>query len=405
MNPPARTNRGNTQPAFAEGPAKAAAVKELEEAVARAKRTTALFDQCNPTIAENDAAASDNVFASLLRGETSLAPLAELNPPENPGELEHSNKGKRVMNGASNAHEKLKKMKNEKKRIEDENGGKPLEEVVKEHHGNDIDLCVPSLDAAGVEMGCRESLRDGIRESKESGIFLRGNSVHALGQQNGRDLSKRQIQNINYRAITHGTSAENAGYMVGSMGTIVNPRGRTVDAAISKAQKAIDNLGEHNQKNAKNWDTEIPIIARGQGMPGSGVPEVGLRLVNKENETFDLRTMSEEDISELRKDNVIVGFQIRELLDYDNFIRHIRHDEATKADNIPGEKARKAAWKMLRKTAKKSFTGVNNTMRFEFERYDEDGVLPNSVGSTATRRKEAGFRFKIRDPENQRFEL
>lgn len=399
MIPPTRKSRGNTQPTFADEQAKAAAVNELGKAVARAKPV----DQCdpNPTIAENDDAA---FFASLLRGETSFAPLDELNRPENPGKLEHSANGKRVMNGMSNGHEKLKKMKNEKKRIEDKNGGKSLEDVVKEHHGNDIDLCVPSLAPAGVEIGCRESLRDGIRESKDSKVYLRGNSVNALGQQNGIDLSERQLQDINYFAIMRGTSAEYAGYVVGSMGTIVNPQGRTVDAAISKATKAMDNLGEHIQKIAKNWDTVIPGIARGQGMPGSGVPDFGLRLINKENEPFDLRTMmSEEDIMKLLE--VIVGFQIREPSGWDNFIGHNWPEEAKKADNMRGEKARNAAWRRLRDTAKKSFNNKMGAMPFEFERYDENGVLPGSVGSHAMRRKEAGFRFKIKDPENQRFEL
>ena len=185
---------------------------------------------------------------------------------------------------------------------------------------------------------------------------------------------------------------------------MMNPRGRTVDAARSKATRDMDNLGEHNQKNAKNWSTEIITLARGQGMPGSGVPEFGLRVINKKNEPFDLRFVSEKDIMKLLE--VIVGFQIREPSKWDNFIKHTRPDEATKADNTPGgKKARNAAWRTLRGITKNSFTNRQNAMSFEFERYDEDGVIPESVGSTATRRKEAGFRFKIRDPENQRFEL
>ena len=79
---------------------------------------------------------------------------------------------------------------------------------------------------------------------------------------------------------------------------------------------------------------------------------------------------------------------------------------ATKADNMPGgEKARNAAWRKLRNTARKSFINVTSAMPFECERYDEDGVLPESVGPNAPRRKEAGFRFKIKDPKKQRFEL
>jgi hypothetical protein len=407
MNQPARTNRDNKQPTFAEGPAKAAAVKELEKAVARTKHTAAPSDQCDPpTIAENgDAAAA--FFASLLSGETSFAPLDELKRPENPGKLEHSENGKRVMNGTTNTHEKLKKMKKEKKRIEDENGGKSLKVVIKEHPANGIDLAVPALVPAGDEMGWRESLRDGsydTKESKESKDVLHGDSDNALGQQNGLDLTRNQVQHINYRATTRGHPATNAGYQVGSMGTIVNPRGETVDAAISKATKTMNNLGEHNQKNAKNWSTEIITLARGQGMPGSGVPEFGLRVINKKNEPFDLRFMSEKEIMKLLE--VIVGFQIREPSEWDNFIRHIRSDEAKKADNMPGgKKARNKAWGELRGSVKSSFIVKNSRMRFECERYDEDGVLPDSVGTTATRRKNAGFRFKIKDPENQRFEL
>jgi hypothetical protein len=409
MNPPTRTNRDNTQPTFAEGPAKAAAVKELEKAVAGTKRTAAPFDQCdpNPTIAENGGAA---FFASLLSGETSFAPLTELNPPENPGKLEHSENGQRVMNRTTNAHEKLKKMKKEKKRIEDENDGKSLEVAIKEHPANGIDLAVPALVPAGNEMGWRESLRDGsynTKESKESKDFLHGDSDNALGQQNGLNLTRNQVQTINYRATMRGHPATNAGYQIGSMGTTVNPQGKTVDAAISKATKAMNNLGEHNQTVANDWDTEIPRLAREQGMEDSGVPEFGLRLINKENEPFDLRIMSEQEIRTIRElCKVIVGFQIREPSEWDNFIRHIRSDEAKKADNMPGgKKARNAAWRRLRDSVKKSFIGVGTKMRFECERYDEDGVLPDSVGPTATRKKNAGIRFKIKDPENQRFEL
>jgi hypothetical protein len=301
-----------------------------------------------------------------------------------------------------NATEKQQEAEDDLKRKQDQ---------LVNHPGKDVNLTVPAYAGGGKELRREEELRTAscnTLEVRKSAQVLPGDSENALGQQNGIDLPLHKFLHSHNKAVRYGYSGDNAGFQIGSLGESENLRGEPVDAAKQIACRAIyagdvkknRGLAKHHQKIANNWKTVIPWYARHHGKQGKF-------LIDENNIPlqFDLRNLSDEEIMEVLQD--VRGFQLDTPSEYDEFIKIVWPKKAKEADNVKGgEQARKLAWTLLRDKMKTSFVGRDAAMKFEHERYDKDGVLPQKRGPPAkgSRIENAGHRFKIKNNE-ERFEL
>jgi hypothetical protein len=302
---------------------------------------------------------------------------------------------------------KLRKIENNKRvkagiaKLEDKYG-KPIEDLLTSHPGNDIDFTIARFRSGAEEMNIpSECLVDASLSTKVNGVeppaplnVWRGDSKFALPQQNGLDLTASQFLKKHYDAVYTGTSCEYGGFTLGSLGTKTS-QGKTVDAARSKAARAQYEDGKCvtvvNEREALEIDILVPsMVKEGQD---------GVRFIDKDNQRLNHTNMSNAEYKEM-VENEARGFEVSPA-NMDSFLERIDRELKKKRKNDDNKKEEKARSKKVkitwekRNNMMKRFTSSTTKMRFTHERFDEKGIVDATFGPNSNRRKNAGHRFTI----------
>jgi len=285
----------------------------------------------------------------------------------------------------------------------EEKYGKPIEDLLTSHPGNDIDFTIPRFRSGAEEMNIPpECLVDASLSTKVDGVkpdaplsVLRGDSEFALPQQNGFDLTAKQVLRKHYDAVYIGTSCNYGGFTLGSLGTKTSQR-KTVDTARSTAARAIYEDGKGvavvHERNALEIDVLVPLLAK-EG-------QYGVLFIGENNQRLNHTNMSKAEFKEI-VENDARGFEVRDPVNMDSFLERIDRELKKKRKNDDNKKEEKARSKKVKITWEKRndmmkrFTSSTTKMRFTHERFDEKGIVDATFGPNSNRRKNAGHRFTI----------
>ena len=283
------------------------------------------------------------------------------------------------------------------KRKREEHGGKSIKEAleIQRSKAKVIDLSNPFTGPALRKLGLPEHARTASLaqegHEKEMAAILRPDDECALPQQHN-DLTGKQVLKKNYDAARYGgpRAGEFSGFTYGELGTIKNGKGKTVDAARSQASKAMKPFEGHLAKVSFNQPQEIPKLVRNQGKKGS-IPADSIQLIDIDDQPIDHRNTTEEEFQQLVRG--AHGYEMKDTTSFDAVIAHFRPKEAKRA------RRDKAKWRDLR-------SGFISTCKsdFEFERFDDDGVLSlSNDGPKSLRRANAKYRLRFIE-NDKRFE-
>ena len=128
------------------------------------------------------------------------------------------------------------------------------------------------------------------------------------------------------------------------------------------------------------------------------MPAGSIQLINGNDDPIEHRNTTKKRFGELVREEAR-GFILENTASYDALIAQIYPTDAKKA----GKDSQK--WSTLRKKFNMACQATGVGMKFEIERFDDDGVLPGTevLGPNTTRRKLAKYRFRLTD-EKQGFE-
>jgi hypothetical protein len=257
----------------------------------------------------------------------------------------------------------------------EEKYGKPIEDLLTSHPGNDIDFTIPRFRSGAEEMNIPpECLVDASLSTKVDGVkpdaplsVLRGDSEFALPQQNGFDLTAKQVLRKHYDAVYIGTSCNYGGFTLGSLGTKTSQR-KTADTVL------------------------VPLLAK-EG-------QYGVLFIGENNQRLNHTNMSKAGFKEI-VENDARGFEVTDPVNMDSFLERIDRELKKKRKNDDNKKEEKARSKKVKLTGDKRrsmirrFTHPTMKMRFTHERFDEKGIVDATFGSKSVRRKNSGHRFTI----------
>ena len=296
------------------------------------------------------------------------------------------------------------------KRKMEEHDGKSIKEALEIQRSKvkAIDLSNPTIQPALEELGLGQQGRFASQVKKgyeeQMAATLSVDSDNKLPQQNN-NLTAAQVLQKNANAAYRGGGprvGNNVGYTNGELGTTTNGQGKDVDAARQKAQKAIYNaessLKEHNEEKSLNLATKIPVLVLNQGKKGQ-MPAGSIQLIDKNDDPIDHRNTTKKQYRKLV--SKARGIELKNSASQDAFLAQIYPTDASKA----GKTGRGPKWTALRQRFNRACQVPGAEMKFEVERFDDDGVLPgfDVVGSRHPRRKLAKYRFRLTDGE-QSFE-